>query len=161
MKWKPVYFKPNDNWKSEGARFAIYYFNNDLSINGWDDLTDSNGDGIYDAKIESSFVNVIFCRMNPSTSDNNWDNRWNQTADLLVPTTSFTMYMIQESSWDQGAWEKYHLCSERLSKKHNDTHHWDQCEVCELIFNRENHKGAKRHQQVRLSVKFVEWNTGK
>ena len=50
----------------------------------WVDMTDYNGDGIYEVIAPEGYNSVIFCRMNPSTSANNWDNKWNQTIDLSI-----------------------------------------------------------------------------
>ena len=101
-----VYLVPNSNWKSDNARFAIYYFGNG---DGWADMTDSNGDGVYEAVVPAGYSNVIFCRMNPSASANNWNNKWNQTADLTVPTDGNNCYTVKEGTWDNGdgTWGSY------------------------------------------------------
>ena len=54
-----VYLKPNSNWKADNARFAIYYFGNG---DGWANMTDSDGDGVYEAVVPAGYPNVIFCR---------------------------------------------------------------------------------------------------
>ena len=96
---KTLYLKPNDNWKSDGARFAAYFFGNGEK---WVSMTDSNNDGIYEVAVPTShsYPNVIFCRMNGSTSANNWNNKWNQTADLKVPTDGKNLFTIPNGSWD-------------------------------------------------------------
>ena len=96
-----LYLTPNANWKSQGARFAAYFFGNGEA---WVSMTDSNGDGVYEVKVPTDKVypSVIFCRMNPSASANNWNNKWNQTADLTVPTAGPNHYTVKEGTWDKG-----------------------------------------------------------
>ena len=72
-------------------------------------MTDSDGDGIYEVIVPSGYPNVIFCRMNPSTTENNWDNKWNQTSDLTIPTDGSDFYILDEGGWDNGSgsWSTY------------------------------------------------------
>ena len=99
-----LYLKPNSNWKQSNARFAAYFFNN--SGNTWVSMVDSDSDGIYEVHIPEGYTfgnNVIFCRMNPSTTANNWNNKWNQTADLTIPTDGKNLFTIPGSTWDGAA----------------------------------------------------------
>lgn len=97
-----VYLKPNENWLQGNARFAIYFFGNG---DGWADLTDSNGDGIYEGEVPAGYTKVIFCRMNPDAAENNWNNKWNQSQDLDVPTDNTNCFYVADGSWDkQGSW---------------------------------------------------------
>ncbi len=98
-----LYLKPNANWNVDGARFAAYYWDGNGN-EGWVDMINSNSDGTYECTIPVGYPNVIFCRMNPATTENNWENKWNQSADLTVPTDSNNCYAIAEGSWDAGAW---------------------------------------------------------
>ena len=100
-----VYLVPNSNWKVDGARFAIYYFENG-NPDGWLSMTDSDGDGIYECDLSSiigTYTNIIFCRMNPSGTTNSWDTKWNQSSDLKVPTDLNVRYTVAEGAWDKGA----------------------------------------------------------
>ncbi|MBQ9743460.1 MAG: hypothetical protein IJV88_07395, partial [Ruminococcus sp.] len=102
-----LYMKPNSNWKKDNARFAMYLWD-DGGATVWVDMKDTNGDGIYEAEIPAgNWVNVIFCRMNPSATTNNWTNKWNQTSDLKIPTDGNNMYSV--TGWDNGAgtWSKF------------------------------------------------------
>lgn len=104
-----LYLKPNSNWTQANARFAAYFFGNGET---WVSMTDSNGDGIYEVqKPTKNYPNVIFCRMNPSATANNWDNKWNQTADLTVPTNGNNLYTVKDGTWDKGggAWTKQEI----------------------------------------------------
>ena len=97
-----LYLKPNSNWKQSNARFAAYFFiNNDINV--WVSMVDSDSDGIYEVNIPEGYTfgdNVIFCRMNPSSTANNWNNKWNQTADLKIPTDGKNLFTIPGTTWD-------------------------------------------------------------
>lgn len=85
-----IFFKPNNNWKSDGARFAAW-FNGDK----WKDLN-KNGD-VYSCEIPSGATEVIFCRMDPQKATNNWSNKWNQTGHLKLTTNN--LYTLNEGEW--------------------------------------------------------------
>ena len=100
---KVVYLKPNSNWMNDGARFAIYVWGA-APGEKWVSMTDC-GDGTYEAFLPEGYdygCNIIFCRMNPSTTSNNWNNKWNQTSDLKTPTDGKNMYTVTEGTWDNG-----------------------------------------------------------
>ena len=102
-----LYLKPNSNWMQANARFAAYFFKNDNSGNVWANMT-TVADGIYGVKIPDGYTSsnckVIFCRMNPSATANDWSNKWNQTGDLKIPTDGKNLYTINNGSWDAGTW---------------------------------------------------------
>ncbi len=100
---KVVYLKPSNNWKESGARFAIYVWGA-APGEKWVSMTDC-GDGTYKAFLPEGYdygCNIIFCRMNPGTTSNNWNNKWNQTSDLKTPTDGKNMYAVTEGTWDNG-----------------------------------------------------------
>lgn len=94
-----LYLQPNENWKQDNARFAAYFFNNGEA---WVDMTDADADGIYEVVVpaEAAYPNVIFCRMDPSTTENNWVNKWNQTGDLTMPTDANVLYIVPADAWN-------------------------------------------------------------
>ena len=99
-----LYLKPNSNWLQGNARFAAYFFNGTGNI--WADLTIAES-GIYGVSFPTGFTygdKVIFCRMNPGAAENNWDNKWNQTSNLTIPTDGKNLYTINNGSWDAGSW---------------------------------------------------------
>ena len=103
---KPMlYLTPNANWKVDGARFAAYFFDNGEK---WVSMTYNSELGVYEVEVPAGYPKVIFCRMNPNATANNWDNRWNQTADLTVPTNGNNHYTVKENTWDKGGgtWDK-------------------------------------------------------
>ena len=100
---KVVYLKPNSNWTQSNARFAAYFWK-DGGGDVWVSMT-AVGDGTYEAHLPEGYdygCNVIFCRMNPSTSANNWNNKWNQTANLKTPTDGKNLYTVKNGTWDNG-----------------------------------------------------------
>lgn len=103
-----VYLRPNSNWLTDNARFAVYYW--DASNTDWADMTRvSECEEVYMAQIPANYTNIIFCRMNPSTTENSFGEsvKWNQTADCEVKNTQ--LYTIAEGVWDKGngSWSTY------------------------------------------------------
>ena len=98
-----LYFKPNSNWKSANARFAMYLCNGSSAAK-WYSMSDGDGDGIYSATVSDgeSHANVIFCRMNPSSTTNEWSNRWNSTCDLTYDGTNNYYDMSSSTEWGKG-----------------------------------------------------------
>lgn len=94
-----LFLTPNGNWKTDGARFAAYFFGNGET---WVSMTKVTGD-LYKVTIPTTktYPSVIFCRMNPSAAANNWDNKWNQSADLII-TKGKNHYTVSEGAWDKG-----------------------------------------------------------
>ena len=90
-----MYMIPSTEWKSDGARFAAYFFV-DKNTYTWVNMKYA-GDNLYSVTIPDGYSNVIFCRMNGSTTENNWDNKWNQTADL--PIEAGSTYTV--NGWEQ------------------------------------------------------------
>lgn len=99
-----VFLTPNSNWKADNARFAIYVWD-DSGSTKWIDMTDSNGDGVYEGVIPEGYTNLIFCRMDPNQATNGWSKTWNQTEDLTLPTDGNNHYRIKSGTWDKGGGE--------------------------------------------------------
>ena len=102
-----LYLTPNSNWKSDGARFAAYFFGNG---DAWVSMTKVAGEtDLYEVTSPNkSYTHVIFCRMNPGNSTNNWGNKWNQTEDLIYDGNN-NHYTVKAGTWDKGGgtWSKY------------------------------------------------------
>ena len=103
----PLYLIPSETWKQDGARFAMYVYNTGLDEQ-WVGMTDEDGDGVYEAELpEGEWNKVIFCRMDPDAAENNWDARWNQTADLY-PDNGTNCFTVTEDDWNgSGTWSWY------------------------------------------------------
>lgn len=91
-----IYLKPSENWLEGGARFAVYYFTD--SESGWVDMT-AAGDGFYSAAVPLGST-VILCRMNPNDLENNWNNKWNQTANLSLQSDGKNCFYQPAFLWD-------------------------------------------------------------
>lgn len=105
-----VYLTIDPQWKSDGARFAAYFWGG--SGEKWESMTAVSGqENMYTCTIPSGRTNVIFCRMNGGTSTNSWDNKWNQTVDLsLSDGHMFTITNPWNSSNDNkatGSWSTF------------------------------------------------------
>ena len=82
----------DDNWITTSPRFAVYLFNgasSDADNNGmWLDMTAIAGNSVnYYYAVDISgldYSKFTVCRMNPESTENNWDNKWNQTVDLQL-----------------------------------------------------------------------------
>lgn len=103
-----VYLKPNSNWLQANARFAVYYW--DASNIGWADMTRvSECEEVYMAQIPANYTNIIFCRMNPSSVGNNFDNGtvWNRTEDLTIGNSNLYELTEDNNNWSTGSWKTY------------------------------------------------------
>ena len=105
-----VYLTVDPQWKSDGARFAAYFWGG--SGEKWEGMTAVSGqENMYTCTIPSGRTSVIFCRMNGGTSTNSWDNKWNQTVDLsLSDGHMFTITNPWNSSNDNkatGSWSTF------------------------------------------------------
>ena len=96
---KKLYLKPNSNWTKDNARFAAYFYGNGET---WVSMTAvSDESGVYECAIpDGGYTNVIFCRMDPSTTANNRDNKWNQTGNLTIPTNSNNLFTVPSGAWN-------------------------------------------------------------
>ena len=108
-----LYLTPNANWNQSNARFAAYFFGNGEK---WISMTEVTGEtNLYEVEAPAGYPNVIFCRMNPSTTTNNWGNKWNQTADLVIPKDGKNHYTVKAGTWDKGggAWSIWPIPAEK------------------------------------------------
>ncbi len=76
-----VYLEPSI-WNVDGARFSAYFFGGSGDP-VWVSMKYYSS-GIYSADIPEGYSSVIFCRMNGATTENIWENKWNQTDDLSI-----------------------------------------------------------------------------
>ena len=79
---KAIYLNPGI-WDVENAteRYAVYMFDNENG-EAWADFLAVEGEGVFKAVVDSKYTNIVLCRMNGETTENNWDNVWNQTEDI-------------------------------------------------------------------------------
>ena len=88
-----IYLNPGV-WNVDGARFAVYFFDNSVEKNEWVSMTYNENKKLYQVVSPSShnYPNLIFCRMNPD-AENEWgkDKVWNQSADLTLDGTTYVI----------------------------------------------------------------------
>ena len=93
---KNVYLTPGV-WNVDGARYALYMFS-DGETYAWADFAAVDGeDGVFCAAFDEAYAKMILVRMNGEAAENNWDNKWNQSADLDAPAED-VVYNITD--WD-------------------------------------------------------------
>ena len=100
------YFDPHSIHQGN-ERYAVYIWND--SGSQWIDMTDEDGDGVYQFVLPADYTNLIFCRMNGSNLENSWDTIWNQTSDLSGQTDGKNCYVATGYEGDQisGEWTIY------------------------------------------------------
>ena len=111
-----LYLSPNSNWTQSGARFAAYFFGD--GGNTWVSMTKDSTSGYYKVTVPSgSWKAVIFCRMSPSASANNWNNKWNQTGDIYANTLGTNNCVaINSGQWDCGNnYKASHYCDDKVN----------------------------------------------
>lgn len=101
-----LYLKPNDNWKTANAKFAIW----DITHSAWSGFMTlaENETDIYTTTIPADAEKVIFVRLNPELEAPDWGEgkSWTQTGDLdLIENRD--LFTINNDSWTDGEWSKY------------------------------------------------------
>lgn len=98
-----LYLKPNGNWKTDDAWFALYYFD----FNDHYDcvvMTDEDGDGVFEAMLPEGYPNFLFYRMDAATLTFDGDYVLHQT-DCFEYSENTQCYALTEDSWEAGNWE--------------------------------------------------------
>ena len=88
-----------------GARFAV---RTGINYEAYYDMTDSDGDGIYEVEKSNLQRNFRFCRMNPNSTLNNTANILNESIDLILPTNGNNLFTLSDGGWNNvsGTWSK-------------------------------------------------------
>ncbi len=92
-----VYLDPG-KWSTENTSFAIYTWDGGEQ---WFDMTDSDGDGIYECTLPAGISNIIFVAF-PQGSDYSWDYKIAQSGDLTL--VAGDTYIIDTASGN-GHWK--------------------------------------------------------
>lgn len=108
-----VYLQVPDEWKTPNARYAAYVWT-DGKDPIWFDLSQEDGD-VYRVELTAeaaSWSNIIFAKMKPDTTKNEWGNHDAQTEDLTIPpqsanTDCFKITGNQSEGKATGTWVKY------------------------------------------------------
>lgn len=107
-----LYLQLNSAWKASNARYAAYVWTSGKEQ--WFDLSQEDGD-VYRVELTAeatSWSNIIFVKMKPNTTGNNWDNKDAQTEDLKIQpqsanTDCFKITGNQSEGKAIGTWIKY------------------------------------------------------
>lgn len=100
-----IYFRPSADWKQDNPRFAAYFFG--ASAEQWAEMTDNDGDGIYEVNNTKTHLSVKFCRLDPEKADYDWTNTvWNQSSNCAIPSTVENCWVVKNGEWDgaTGTW---------------------------------------------------------
>ena len=107
-----LYLEPGTHWNHSGARFAAYFYGGGPAET-WVDMESSTCSGLWKVAVpNSAYTNVIFVRMNGSTSDNNWNNKWNQTGDLSISGSNNQYVISNQDATSAGSW-KVSACTDK------------------------------------------------
>lgn len=107
-----LYLQLNSAWKASNARYAAYVWTSGKEQ--WFDLSQEDGD-VYRVELTAeatSWSNIIFVKMKPNTTGNNWDNKDAQTENLKIQpqsanTDCFKITGNQSEGKATGTWVKY------------------------------------------------------
>lgn len=108
-----LYLQLNNAWKTPNARYAAYVWT-DGKDPIWFDLSQEDGD-VYRVELTAeaaSWSNIIFAKMKPDTTKNEWGNHDAQTEDLKIQpqsanTDCFKITSNQSEGKATGTWVKY------------------------------------------------------
>lgn len=107
-----LYLQLNDAWKAPNARYAAYVWTSGKEQ--WFDLSQEDGD-VYRVELTAeaaSWSNIIFAKMKPDTTKNEWGNHDAQTENLKIQpqsanTDCFMITGNQSEGKATGTWVKY------------------------------------------------------
>lgn len=93
------------SWDANDAeeRYAAFFYDGLGST--WVDMTE-DCENVYKVAAPAGYTTVIFCRMNGSKKENNWDNKWGQTENIYSGKIENNIYVINNFS-GTGDWKKY------------------------------------------------------
>ena len=109
---KTLYLEPGTHWNHSGARFAAYFYGGGPAET-WVNMEGSTCNGLWKVAVpNSAYTNVIFVRMNGSTLDNGWGNKWNQTGDLSISGSNNQYVISNQDATSAGSW-KVSACTDK------------------------------------------------
>ena len=97
---KTIYLVPGP-WNVDGAKFSVY----SIKTNTFSEFLMASDGTHYEATVADD-TQVIFVRHNASATTPSWDNKWNQTADLTIPTDK-NCYTVTGWGTNDGSWSVY------------------------------------------------------
>lgn len=102
-----LYLNAGD-WDKDGAKFAIWGFGGGIADSWSSFMTPVSGvDHMYVASIANVRTQCIFVRLDKEASGPDWAKKWNQTADLTIPTDGKNCWNITGWGESDGYWSEY------------------------------------------------------
>lgn len=99
-----ILFRPSTNWKKDGAHFAAYFFG--ATAENWVNMTDADGDGIYEAANPKTNLSVKICRLKSGKTETKWENvKW-RSINYEIPTGVENCWVVNDEAEDDatGIW---------------------------------------------------------
>ena len=91
-----IYLDPA-GWTSDNARFSVYYWKG--NDNAWAEMVKVDANSTYyTVDIPAGYQDIMMVRLNPTKPENNWDNVWNQTGNLTIPTNGNNLYVLNNKT---------------------------------------------------------------
>lgn len=107
------------NWTQGNARFAMYFWNG--SKNAWSSMVRIGSSNVYYAQVPSgTWTNFKFVRMNPSTTANNWNNKYNESASFSFDGTN-NYFKLWTDSWDNSGATQTKVTTSKIYFSTNDS----------------------------------------
>ncbi len=129
---KTLYLEPTSNWNHSGARFAAYFYGGGPAET-WVDMVSSSCSGLWKVAVpNSAYTNVIFVRMNGATSENNWNNKWNQTGDLSISGSNNQYTISNQEHTSAGSWKTSACTDQAECSGSDDDEEFGECDVVEI-----------------------------
>ena len=100
-----IYLVPSV-WTADNAKYAAYVFE-DGKAAAWSALMTQTADGKAYTTQVYDYANIIFVRLKNTATSGNWDDKWNQTADLSLNTATYNCYQITGWGSSDGFWRNY------------------------------------------------------
>lgn len=102
-----------DHYDDASATIWVYAWNDTSNISLQMTRVAGETDDIYEADLGAYYPNVIFVRGPSTMTSLDWNSKWNQTADLTVPSSNSqytsNMFTPYSGQWDNanGTWSVY------------------------------------------------------
>ncbi len=99
---KTIFLQPNSDWKTNSAKFALYYFRKEgetIYGTGWTDFMTQFpcSTDYYVATIPQwNGVKINAVRLNSDATEGTWDKKWNQTSDITITSND----LVTITGWD-------------------------------------------------------------